>query len=202
MSQLLEGPLPGLEAQKELSPKSTNQEKYYQAPEDARKAAVMALLVPGQQEWELVFMKRTSHPLDQHAGQISFSGGGLDKSDNSLLNCALREVEEEIGIPPVEINVIGSLTQLYVFASNNLVFPFVGYMNHSPSYILDKKEVEKVIQAPISYFLQKDAMKFTSLNLRGHRIDDVPYFEVSGEMLWGATAMMVNELLHLWKKTH
>ncbi len=171
---------------------------YYQIPKTARLAAVLALLVPVNDEWKIVLIKRPSHPRDLHAGQISFPGGGLEGQDESFEECALRETYEEIGIAQEEVQIIGSLTKLYVYASNNLVFPFVGYLERELPFIKDPAEVDRVITTPLSHFKNKSIIKTTELKVRGYRLPSVPYYDIEGEILWGATAMMISELIYLW----
>ena len=185
-----------------MSPVQGESDRYYETPRTARLAAVMALLYPGIDEWELILIKRPSHPKDLHAGQISFPGGGLEEQDHSFEDCALRETREEIGIPASNIEVIGNLTKLYVYASNNLVYPYVGYMRERLEFYPDTKEVERVIKVPMSYFSKPSIVKTKELRVRGYRLPKVPYYDIDGEILWGATAMMIAEFVHLWEKVN
>ena len=183
-----------------MSPARLDVERYYQPPTDARKAAVMALLDEKKSGWEITFIKRQAHPKDMHSGQISFPGGGLEKIDKSYEECALRETYEEIGVPPANIDIIGSLTSLYVFASNNLVYPFVGYLKEPVEFVQDDTEVEKIISVPLNHFFMPETIKTRELTVRGHRLNNVPYYDINGQVLWGATAMMMAEFLSLWKE--
>jgi len=175
---------------------------YYQIPNNARLAAVLALLVPIKNEWHLTLIKRPAHPNDLHSGQISFPGGGLENQDDSFEACATRETYEEVGVPQEHINIIGSLTKLYVYASNNLVYPYVGYLQHPIEFNANEKEVERVITVPLSYFDNKSIIKQKELVVRGYKLPKVPYYDVNGEVLWGATAMMISELLFLLNINH
>ena len=196
---MLSGPLPGLSIQSIMSPVRGDVDQYYKTPKTARLAAVMALLIPQNDEWNLTLIKRPKHPRDLHSGQISFPGGGIEDGDQSFEECAVRETYEEIGIPPGEINIIGSLTKLYVYASNNLVYPFVGYVRQPIKLNIDPKEVERVIHVPISYISNPSIIKLKKLKVRGYTLPEVPYYDIYGEVLWGATAMMISELIHLWQ---
>ena len=175
-------------------------DKYYEAPPSARKAAVMVLLLLAGDEPEVVFIKRPDHPKDPHSGQISFPGGRLEQEDDSYVSCALRETYEEIGIPTDDIHVIGPLSKLYVFASNNLVFPFVGYLDYKPKYRLQTSEVEKVISVPVRYFSSSEVCNKKEMRVKGHLLKDVPYYDLMGHTLWGATAMIFTEWLQIWEK--
>jgi len=187
-----------------MSPAKDESTRYYEVPNTARQAAVMALLIPydsgAGEEWHITFIKRPVHPLDKHSGQISFPGGGMDDSDDTYQACALRETEEEVGIPRDQINVIGALTKLYVYASNNLVYPYVGYIAEPLKFTIQESEVERVITCPMSYFENESIVKHTVIQGRGYRLNHVPYYDLYGEILWGATAMMMSELVHLWKQ--
>ena len=182
-----------------MSPVAREEEHYYNPPSNAREAAVMTLLYRENNIWHLVVIKRPSHPKDMHGGQISFPGGGIEDGDISYEACALRETFEEIGVPAGNISIIGQLTNLYVYASNNLVFPFVGYLEKPFDFIPDQREVERIISVPVDYFLEPSIIKKTQLNVRGYTLSSVPYFDLYGEVLWGATAMMLSEFLHLWR---
>lgn len=180
-----------------MSPAQLEVDRYYMPPEHARKAAVMALLEEKQWGWEITFIKRQAHPKDLHSGQISFPGGGLEKEDRTFAECALRETYEEIGVPPRKVEIIGSLTSLYVFASNNLVYPFVGYLKEPVTFVHDETEVERIIKVPLDHFFVPDTIQSTELKIRGHTLKDVPYYNINGQVLWGATAMMMSEFLEV-----
>ncbi len=198
---LLKSQLPGIEAQALMSPVGEVDKRYYDAPDHADTAGVMVLLHEKKGDWYTTFIKRTSRERDKHSGQISFPGGRKDPGDASLRECALRETEEELGIPGSEIKVIGRMTKLYVFASNYIVYPFVGIVKGAPVYHPDSREVERVLEYPLSQF-DKVHIKKKDLKIRGVLLKDVPYFDLDGEVLWGATAMMLSEFINVWKKAH
>lgn len=192
--------LPGVDAQNKLSPVAALS-KYRIAPDDHKKACVMGLIYPEGNELRMAFIERTfSHPEDKHGGQISFPGGKLEKEDGSYLIGALREVEEEIGVPPEQITVIGQLTDLYVFASNFLVYPFLGYMNHAPAFIPQIEEVASIVSFPIEKLLSVDMIDTKDLKVRSHVMKDVPYYKLNQHVLWGATAMITSEIVELIRR--
>ena len=193
--------MPGIDVQHSMSPVRTMTHRYYRPSAKARTAAVMALLYESNEEdLHITLIKRTSHPKDQHSGQISFPGGGLDESDKSLVDCALRETFEETGINREEIQVLGSLSPLYVYASNNMVYPYVGYYRGIPTFDPEPTEVEQIINVPLTYMMRPEIVSTTELQVRGFTLPEVPYYDVNGHVLWGATAMMMAELLSLWKE--
>ncbi len=176
-------------------------DKYYHPKPDAREAAVMLLLLFDSDIPKVVFIKRPDHPRDPHSGQISFAGGRIEKSDLSYESGARRETFEEIGVPQDQIKVIGALSKLYVFASNNLVFPFVGYLDYMPDFTLQKSEVDQVITVPMDYFLNESVLLTKDLQVKDYTLKDVPYYDLYGHTLWGATAMIFAEWLQIWKNT-
>ena len=189
--------LPGENAQNRLSPVTANS-KYRIAPENHKKACVMGLIYPEGNELRMAFIERTfSHPDDKHGGQISFPGGKLEPEDETYLIGALREVEEEIGIPPEQITVLGQLTDLYVFASNFLVYPFLGYMEHAPTFIPQLEEVASIVSFPIEKLLSADIVDTKDLEVRDFVMKDVPYYKLNEHVLWGATAMITSEIVEL-----
>jgi len=192
--------LPGVAEQNKLSPVKANS-KYRTAPENHKKACVMGLIYPENNELHMAFIERTfSHPDDKHGGQISFPGGKLEEDDDTYLMGALREVEEEIGIPPDQITVMGQLTELYVFASNFLVYPFLGYMKYSPSFVPQVEEVASIISFPIEELLSKNIIETRDIKVRNHLMKDVPYYKLNEHVLWGATAMITSEIVELVRR--
>jgi 8-oxo-dGTP pyrophosphatase MutT (NUDIX family) len=191
--------LPGIEAFKKMMFEERMQT--LAAPPTARKACTMMLLFPKNQEWHIVLTERTStNANDRHSGQMSFPGGQLDPTDDSLLACALRETQEEIGVSPHHINVIGQMTDLYIPVSNFHVFPFLAWMDTPPQYQQQITEVQTIIETPLSILSNPDNRKTIpmSMTIRGERYErDVPYYDVYGKKVWGATALMLSELMAL-----
>ncbi len=193
----LQQPLPGWSAQNMMSPIST--EQYRESPDNAKKASVCALLYPDDQgELQLLYIKRTNnHPHDKHGGQISFPGGQQDPEDSGPKDTALREVEEEIGISRSHIDIIGQITPIYVYVSNFLVRTYIGYMERLPVLSLQESEVSRVISVPMSYLISEQALKNKDFKIRSLTFRDMPYYDVDGDTLWGATAMITSELVQI-----
>ena len=193
-ARLLSGDLPGYAAQEVMG--HALRQEYSAAPPTARAASVLALIYPIRGELHLLFIQRTSPPGDRHGGQISFPGGSADPGDESAAETALREAEEEVGIDPKRVELLGELTPLYIPVSNFLVNPFVGYLPERPAFTLQISEVARVLELPLAGFFgegvvtRRDKKLYNGLLLR-----DVPHWLVSGEAIWGATAMMVGELI-------
>ncbi len=196
--QALAGDKGGLQSQLLMAPEF-RKEELQQRPEGfrARESAVLLLLNPFSKELSLIFTKRSSM-LKVHRGQVSFPGGQRDKKDKNLLNTALREAYEEIGINKEDIEILGNLSELFIPPSNFDVHCVVGILQKKPQYKINPNEVEEVVEVPLSMLLDQKNIKrktFTSSSSDKHR--PAPYFDVMGLEIWGATAMIVSELLEL-----
>lgn len=191
-------PLSGWKAQKLMS--SKGYDKNRTANPDSKIAAVMMLLFQDDQEqWQTIYIKRPStNPNDKHSGQISFPGGQQEAQDKDLIATALRETEEEIGIPPSDIKVLGPLSSIYVFVSDYNVFPYVGYLSGHPTFKVQESEVDYTIIHPLQDLLDAHPAPRKDLHISKEIIlKDIPYYDVNGDTLWGATAMITSELLEM-----
>lgn len=174
---------------------------YIEAPDDARRAAVLALFYPKNKQWHIVLIEReSSNPNDRHGGQIGFPGGRYEDADEIMKNTALREAEEEVGVPSSSVEILGPLSDLYIPVSNFLVYPFVGFTTSRPSFIPQLSEVRSILEVPFSSFLDPSNLRKTNMKLAQNiTLRDVPFFSINGKIVWGATAMMLNELLEVTK---
>jgi 8-oxo-dGTP pyrophosphatase MutT (NUDIX family) len=146
-----------------------------------------------------VLMKRPDYD-GTHAGQVSFPGGKMEEDDDDVVQTALREAEEEVNIKPDEVNVIGQLTELYIPPSNFLVHPVLGILEKPPLLIPDKHEVQSIHIPELSYLLRDDIIDEKEITLSsGFRLR-TPYFEVDNHTVWGATAMIIAELKHVFRE--
>jgi 8-oxo-dGTP pyrophosphatase MutT (NUDIX family) len=198
IKQKLQEPLPGLVAQLQMAGALRAKEtlEAMDIPKQARRAAVMILFHQQENDrWKTVLIKRSVHPNDRHSGQISFPGGSVQTEDNSLEATALRELEEEVGIPSGSVEVVGGLTELYIPVSNFVVHPFVGVLKDQPTFRPQPGEVEQILVPEMECFYHPNYRKRTDLRLStGYLLPDMPYFDVDGHIVWGATAMMMSEL--------
>ena len=201
LQKALEHDLPGAEAQDIMSPVEAS-EKYRQAPDNHKVACVMALFhFKEDGELYITYIRRaSSHPKDKHAGQIGFPGGKYEQQDGSLKTCVLREVNEELGIPLPDISVQGQLTSLYVFASNFMVYPFVGFLDNAPRYIRQVSEVDEVIEFPVRLLLDQETKTKQKTRLSEGYSLDVPGYDLGSDFLWGATAMITSEVEVILKR--
>lgn len=198
----LSGPLPGRAAQfRMVMPKRLEElGPNFEVPGNAKVACVLNLLHFSDGQWRTVLIERTVNPRDRHSGQVSFPGGRYEETDGNLEEVALREAEEEIGVPAAQIHLLGRLTDLYIPVSNFLVHPFVGLLDGTPSFLPQAGEVEHILTPAISTFEDPATLKISDLTLgTGITLKDVPYFEIENRVVWGATAMILSEFLELWQ---
>jgi 8-oxo-dGTP pyrophosphatase MutT (NUDIX family) len=192
----LVGPLPGTRAQLGMAP------IFRQDPSMAtiegkpcREAGVLVLFFPLDDVPTLLLTLRRAD-LKEHAGQVSFPGGRREP-DESLRETALREAHEEVGLDPRHVEVLGPLTPLYIPPSNFCVHPFVATTPVAPELRPQDDEVEAVLCAPLPLLLDPQTRRREPRIVRGQTYD-VPFLDVKGHKVWGATAMMLAELLALF----
>lgn len=163
-------------------------------PGAARIGSVLLLLYCHQQEIHLALTRRRDD-LNSHAGQVSFPGGRAEARE-TLVEAALRETEEEVGVRPSTITVLGELATIWIPPSDFQVHPFVGWVHggERPSFQVAVNEVAELLEVPLSYLLQPDARREGVIERQGYRLT-VPYFDVEGHMVWGATAIILSEFL-------
>lgn len=196
IEQRLQNPLPGRAAQLRMA--HVTRQRYVDAPNEARQAAVLLALFPKNDEWHIVLIERNANDRDQHGGQLSFPGGKVEPTDGTLLNTALREAEEEVGIAREQVKILGGLTELYIPVSNFQVHPFLGYLEAAPSYQVQEAEVSQVLEIPLSHFYRPEIRLTTDIRVNQYiTLKNVPYFQLQKHVLWGATAMILNELLEM-----
>ena len=191
--------LPGIDSQFKLAPsirkklgKEINIEE-----RKPNKAAVLSLLFPDiTGEMQMVFMLRKTYK-GVHSNQIGFPGGKVEIDDNNLEATALRETYEEIGVSSIDITVLKELTDVYIPPSNFLVKPFLGILKERPKYILEEKEVERLIEIPLKSILSDKFIESQIITTSYAKEMEVPVFKFDNEVIWGATAMMLSEIKDL-----
>lgn len=198
LKHLLEGPLPGEPAHELMSPSVRHTGTRMPDSSRARLSSVLILFFPKEGQWFMPFIQRPVYD-GVHSGQISFPGGKCEESDLDYCATALRETHEEIGIDPANIEVLGELTPLYIPNSNFYVYPQVGWMKHEPVFIPDPTEVDEVIEVPVDVLLKVENVRRFSKEINGISLT-APYFDADGRRIWGATAMMLSEMLELLRR--
>ncbi len=154
------------------------------------RAAVLLPLYWDGSEIRLVFIKRPLH-MKSHPGQIAFPGGRVDAEDMTAIDTALREAEEEVGIQPEEVEVIGVLDTVSVRQQDQWIVPVVGWLESEPVFRPNSWEVDKIHTPPLSHFT--DDARWYKRDFAGH---DIWYIEMDdNEVLWGASANMLRDML-------
>ncbi len=165
-----------------------------------RVAAVLALIVPdANRDAAIVIIERTGGS-SVHASQYSFPGGKKEQ-DEDLYHTALRETQEEIGVSKGDITIVGELTRLYIPPSNFLVYPFLGIMHQRPVYNISENEVQQVYEIPLGDLLHESAVKQGVFGSSAGYQVQAPFYEWGNVHIWGATAMMISEIIELIRKS-
>ena len=162
-------------------------------------AAVMMLFYPKNGRTHLVLIVRNSYE-GIHSAQIAFPGGKYEANDQNYRNTALRETHEEIGIHPSIVEIVMPFTHLYIQASNFMVYPFLGICKEEIVFVPDGNEVVNIIELPLNDFLNDDLIITTTMSTSYAKNIKIPAFNIEGHIVWGATAMMLNELKEVLKK--
>lgn len=193
--------LPGTEVQWALASSDRLVKDFPRAPRpDSAVAAVLILLYPENGNLQTVFIQRPEYN-GVHGGQISFPGGKREPRDNDLTATALREAAEETGIIAQEVEILGILTPLFIPVSNIAVTPVVGWAENKPHLSPEKSEVVFIIEADLGSFLDYSIIRTRPYEIRGEKID-IRYFDYNGHVIWGATAMILHELLTIMKRAN
>jgi 8-oxo-dGTP pyrophosphatase MutT (NUDIX family) len=188
-------PLPGQSAQERMAPRPRRGWRRGEAPAEARPAAALILLYEHDGEATCVLTLRASD-LPHHAGQVSLPGGRLDPGE-TLVDAALREAEEEVGVVGSHVEVIGELTPLHIPVSGYVLHPIVGVTRDRPDFVPAHHEVAGITDAPLRLLASPAAWQVTSCVHEGHEYE-IPFFGVAGLQVWGATAMVLSEFLSLF----
>ena len=183
-----------LQAQLKMTPTERPVQRPVSHTGEVRLGGVLALFFLKNEQLHLILTRRHDD-LNSHAGQISFPGGRRE-GEETLLMTALRETEEEIGVTSNRLEVLGNLSTLYIPPSDFEVHPFVAWLNGDgqPGYRANPDEVAEIIEEPLETFFDPLMRKEEPWNFQGQSIM-VPYYQVGRHKVWGATAMMISELV-------
>jgi 8-oxo-dGTP pyrophosphatase MutT (NUDIX family) len=188
----LAAPLPGLEAQIRLAPRPRHGPRPGVSPGPSRAAAGLMLLFPAGDATDIVLTVRASH-LPSHAGQVSLPGGAVEPGE-TFDQAALREAREEVGLDPSAVRLVGRLTPLHIPVSGFVLHPVVALMDWRPVLRPSDREVERILEVPLHELADPARRLSRRVNLDDRGEVDIPYIEVRGAELWGATAMVLSEL--------
>jgi len=165
-----------------------------------RHAAVMMLFYPKKSKMHIVLILRPEYE-GVHSGQVALPGGKVETFDKGYVNTALRETNEEVGVPIEAIQVLKTFTKVYIPPSNFWVHPFLGFAVQRPDFILQEEEVAKIIEVPLLTLLDEKNVGLKNLSTSYAKNIEVPVFKLNGYDVWGATAMMLSELKAFFKST-
>jgi 8-oxo-dGTP pyrophosphatase MutT (NUDIX family) len=188
-------PLPGEAAQLKMAPSLRHQPV---GSHPLREGSVMVLVYPAGPMLYTVFMKRPAYH-GVHGDQVSFPGGVFEKNDPSLIATAIRETEEETGISGSLIRVIGTLTPIHIPVSNIHVLPVVGILENRPVFRPNPDEVSYLIEVSLNELLNPVNQHIKNLLIANNEVI-VPYYQLEGHHIWGATAMILSEFLEIIRK--
>ncbi len=188
--------LPGSASQLKMIPESRLNMSFDFNPEKIKKSAVLLLLFPENGSYKLLFIKRANDG-GRHSGQIAFPGGKFELKDNDLINTALRETEEEIGIDKKGVKILKSLTPLLIPVSNFSVKPFVGMIDEKPEIKMNLHEVQEVYKLDLKKIVSAKRIEKT-FNAGNQKIK-APFYIFDEFEIWGASAMILSEFVDLLK---
>jgi 8-oxo-dGTP pyrophosphatase MutT (NUDIX family) len=194
LREAMSRPLPGLDAQLRMAPSPRLGWDPLKFPDGAVTGAALLLVYPHNETLHIALTVRGSG-LRNHTGQVSLPGGRVEEGE-TLEAAALREATEEIGVDPAVVEILGRLTPLHIPVSGFLLHPVVGCTSMRPAFQRAEWEVARIIEAPVSLLADPAIVKreLRTRVVKGQSIDvDVPYFDIDGEKVWGATAMVLAE---------
>lgn len=184
--------LPSWAAQEKMDPMPKGARKFDDNRKTPRESAVLILLAKGQKGWHFPLIQRPKYD-GVHSGQVALPGGKAEESDNSLIETALRESEEEIGVDRQSVTVLGQLSQIYIPPSNFNILPIVGYVNQKPIYTREEREVEAIYEPTTTDLINPLNRQQRDVNVSGGFKMKVPCFMFDQTLVWGATAMILSE---------
>jgi 8-oxo-dGTP pyrophosphatase MutT (NUDIX family) len=193
----LKKPLPGQLAQKTMSPLPIDPRRFnFNFSKSPRLGAVLILIYPDDDQAFFPLIKRPVYS-GVHSGQIAIPGGKMEPEDKDISHTAVREAWEEVGVLPKDVKLLGQISDLFVPASNFLVSPIIGYVDRKPEFVPEIKEVDRIIETPLKQLLDLETRKQKILQIGGRFKLDTPYFDISNEIVWGATAMILEEFIQV-----
>ncbi len=198
LQERLQEPLPGAAVQDKMQASLRYPNNWRPKAKTAKKAGVLLLLYPHNTSIYTALMQRTEDGY-AHSGQISLPGGRYEEADDNLIQTALRETEEEFGVARHLPSIIGSLSELYITASNTLVLPSIASLTERPTFSPDPKEVAQIIEVDLQHLSDKNIIsKKVITHKAGYYSVEAPFYNIHQQhTLWGATARMMSEFLHL-----
>ena len=189
LTERLRKDLPGKSAQRKMMI-TPNRFPTENQEDNGVPASVLLLLYPFDEEW-FFFLTKRSQDVEHHKGQISFPGGVVERNE-SKMDAAIRETNEEIGVDKNNIKIIGILTPFFIPVSNFHISPYVGWTEKKPHTEVQDTEVRRVFSVSINDLILEENLK-TKKDFYSNMPITVPYFDLNGETVWGATSMILSE---------
>ncbi len=198
----LSSDLPGLDAHLMLAPRERMKGlKELLASSDAKSSAVLIVLFPENNQLKVIFILRSIYD-GVHSGQISFPGGQRDQTDSNAIETALRETYEEVGLKIEASDVLGKLSNLFIPHSNFIVEPYVAFVENVDMLLPDPDEVQEIYKISLQQLLDESTIQTKEVLSRNNQSIKAPCFYVNDLKIWGATAMILNELLEVIKSNN
>jgi 8-oxo-dGTP pyrophosphatase MutT (NUDIX family) len=195
--KLNEQPLPGHEdIMQKMSPYRLKVKVEPNA--STRRSAILMMFYPKGEDIFLPLILRPQYD-GVHGGQMAFPGGRVELKDKDIQATALREAQEEIGIKATDVKVISNLTELFIPPSNMFCQPVLGFMPYRPDFYPDEREVAGIFEVSISEILDPSIVQVRTVETRGVKLE-TPCFVIQDQIVWGATALMIAELIEILKK--
>lgn len=192
----LQKDLPGVKAQLRMAPRPGDL-KTPSPRSSPRKSGVLVLLFPSPDSEELcLVLTRRTETVADHKGQISLPGGAVDPDDPSIAHTALREACEEVGVCSDTMRILGPLTPIYIPPSDFCVQPYVAYLSNSPRFLPQPEEVAEILEVPLPYLMDEKNVVVEEWSF-DDEVKEVPFFNVYGHKVWGATAVVLAEFIEV-----
>jgi len=195
----LQKPLPGDLAHQQMMAQPIGQRFKMKHEKPPKKGAVMIVLYPDEGKIYFPLMQRPPYQ-GIHGGQVSLPGGKKEDSDKDLIETAIRETFEEIGVRISESEIIGSLSDLNVTASNFIVKPVISILYKKPDFVKDPREVEHIFKAEVQHLIHPQTLQEKELTVAQEVRLKAPFFDIEEKVVWGATAMILSEFVEILKE--
>jgi len=187
--------LPGKVAHKEVAPYRKLDFTTAEI-QNARKSGVLVLFYERGESIYTILMQRNVYD-GKHSGQVAFPGGKKEEIDKDIYATALREAKEEVGIKSSDVEVLGQLSNVFIPVSNFYVTPVVGMLHYVPDFIPDEREVDELIELPVENLLLDEYLQTTKIKMGNGNLLKTPAFVFNKKVVWGATALILNELKYI-----
>lgn len=201
LRSLLEAGLPGEQAHARMAPLSRPLSSLAkQSAKIFRESAVALILFEEKGDQRILLTQRPQYD-GKHSGQVSFPGGKREEGDLDLLQTAMRECFEETGVHLTMEEYVGPLTPVFIPVSNFHVEAYLFYLDYVPEFQKDEREVEAIFTIGVNELLDDNKVQQTTISLGDNlKLTDVPYFDLENKIVWGATALILNELKEILQR--